>query len=114
MERDWNPIGASTVRKALLVLGIMLRFAIGDHVVKVNPVRFVKKPAQRTRKAAHQRPPREKLVKLFASTRGRTRIVVRIAAATGMREGEIFGPRWRGVDLKARTIQLLIEQAVRR
>ena len=51
----WKPIGASTVRKALLVLGIVFRFAMRDHVVAVNPVSFVKKPSVRTRKAAEER-----------------------------------------------------------
>jgi hypothetical protein len=47
-----EPLGASTVRKALLVLGIVFRFSMRDHVVAVNPVSFAKKPSVRTRKAA--------------------------------------------------------------
>jgi hypothetical protein len=33
VEPEWNPIGASTVRKTLPVLGIVFRFAMRDHVV---------------------------------------------------------------------------------
>jgi integrase len=77
-----------------------------DHVVTNNPASFVKKPTQRTRKGADQRLTPEQLAALFAVTSGRTRIVVRIGAATGMREGEIFGLRWRDVDLKGRQIQV--------
>jgi integrase len=106
MEPDWKPVGASTVRKALLVVGILYRFAMRDHVVTSNPASFVKKPTQRTRKGADQRLTPEQLAALFAVTSGRTRIVVRIGAATGMREGEIFGLRWRDVDLKGRQIQV--------
>jgi len=103
---EWKPIGASTVRKALLVLGIVFRFAMRDHVVAVNPVSFVKKPSVRTRKASEERLTPEQLAELFAVATDRTRIVIRIAATTGMREGEIFALRWRDVDTKARLIQV--------
>ena len=92
-------VGPSTVRKALLVIGILFRFAVRDHIVQVNPASFVKKPAVRTRKAANERLSPEQLGGFFAGLKGRTRIVVWVGAATGMREGEIFGLRWGDVDL---------------
>jgi integrase len=95
---EWKPVGASTVRKALLLLGIVFRFAMRNHVVAVNPVSFVKKPSMRARKAAEERLAPEQLAKLFSVATDRTRIVIRIAATTGMREGEILGLRWRDVD----------------
>lgn len=98
--------GPSTVRKALLVLGIVFRFAMRDHIVSVNPCAFVKKPSVRTRKAAEERLTPEQLAALFAHCSGRTRIVVRLAANTGMREGEIFALRWRDVDLKGKLIRV--------
>jgi integrase len=103
---DWKPLGPSTVRKALLVVGILYRYAMRDHIVTVNPASFVKKPSVRTRKGAEQRLTPEQLAALFTHCSGRTRIVVRIAATTGMREGEIFGLRWRDVDLKGRLIHV--------
>jgi integrase len=135
IEPDWKPIGASTVRKALLVVGILFRFAMRDHIVAVNPASFVKKPSVRTRKAAEERLTPEQLSRLFADLKARaaieeskrrererrrkkeatgytvnaparTLIVVRVGAATGMREGEIFGLRWRDVDLKERLIHV--------
>jgi integrase len=106
VDPEWKPIGASTVRKALLVLGIVFRFAMRDHVVAVNPVSFVKKPSVRTRKGAEERLTPEQLAGLFAVATDRTRIVIRIAATTGMREGEILGLRWRDVDTKARLVQV--------
>jgi len=106
IEPEWKPLGASTVRKALLVVGILFRFAMRDHIVAVNPASFVKKPTVRTRKAAEERLTPAQLTGFFGTLKGRTRIVVRIGAATGMREGEIFGLRWRDVDLKERVIRI--------
>ena len=78
----WKPLGASTVRKCLLVMGILFRYAMRDHVVSVNPASFVKKPSMRTRRAAEERLTPEQLAVLFTHCTGRTRIVVRLAAAT--------------------------------
>jgi hypothetical protein len=75
VEPGWQPLGASTVRKALLVLGILFRFAMRDHIVAVNPAALVRKPAVRTRKAADERLTPEQLAALFATLSGRTRIV---------------------------------------
>jgi len=105
-EPDWKPLGPSTVRKALLVMGILFRFAMRDHIVAVNPAALVRKPAVRTRKAADERLTPEQLAALFGTLNGRTRIVVRVGAATGMREGEIFGLRWGDVALKERMIHV--------
>ena len=98
--------GSSPVRKALLVMGRMFRFAMRDHVVTTNPTVDVSKPTTRARKGADERLTAEQLVALFAATSGRTRVVVRIGAGTGMREGEIFGLRWRDVDLEGRVIHV--------
>jgi integrase len=103
---EWKPVGPSTVRKCLLVVGILYRYAMRDHIVSVNPAGFVKKPSVGTRKAAEQRLTPEQLAVLFTHTTGRTRIVVRIAATCGMREGEIFGLRWSDVDLKGKLIRV--------
>ena len=105
-EPEWKPLGPSTVRKAILVMGILFRFAMRDHIVAVNPAALVRKPAVRTRKAAEERLTPEQLAGLFETLHGRTRIVVRIGAATGMREGETFGLGWGDVDLKARMIHV--------
>jgi integrase len=103
---DGQPLGGSTVRKCLLVVGILYRYAMRDHIVSVNPASFVKKPTVRTRKAAEERLTPEQLAVLFTHCTGRTRIALRIAASTGAREGEIFGLRWRDIDLKAKQIRI--------
>jgi integrase len=66
----------------------------------------LRKPAVRTRKAADERLTPQQLATLFGTLSGRTRIVVRVGAATGMREGEIFGLRWGDVDLRGRMIHV--------
>jgi integrase len=103
---DWKALGPSTVRKALLVVGILYRFAMRDHIVSVNPASFVKKPTVRTRKAAEERLTPQQLSVLFTHCTGRTRVALRLAVATGMREGELFGLRWRDVDLKGKLIHV--------
>jgi integrase len=97
-------VGASTVRKALLVLGILFRFAMRDHIVTHDPTAHVKKPTVRKRKEKEERLTPEQLGKLFTVLKGCPRIIVRVAAGTGMREGEIFGLQWKNVDLKGRMI----------
>ena len=99
-------VGPSTVRKALLVVGILFRFAMRDHIVQVNPASFVKKPAVRTRKSAAERLTPEQLGRFMTGLHGRTRIVVWIGASTGMREGEIFGLRWVDVHLEQQFIRV--------
>lgn len=99
-------IGAATVHRALVVFGILYRFAMRDHIVSVNPVSLIRKPAIRSRKGAQEWLTPEQLAHLFTTLKGRTRIIVRIGAATGMREGEIFGLRWRDVDLQEQVIHV--------
>jgi integrase len=70
-----------------------------DHIVQVNPASFVKKPSVRARKGPEERLTPEQLGGFFSGLKGRIRIVVWIGAATGMREGEIFGLRWGDVIL---------------
>lgn len=98
--------GKSPVRKALIVMGRLYRFAKRDHIVTHNPTVDVGKPTVRSRKDADERLTPEQLVELFATVKGRTRVTVRIGAGTGMREGEIFGLRWKDVDLEGRAIQV--------
>ncbi|MDB6014603.1 MAG: integrase family protein [Gammaproteobacteria bacterium] len=122
--------GKSPVRKALIVMGRLYRFAKRDHIVTHNPTIDVGKPTVRSRKGAEERLTPEQLATLFDVLKGprtlrvpkrgsggtsvrvvdngwaRTRVVVHIGARTGLREGEIFGLRWKDVDLDTRTIQV--------
>jgi integrase len=75
-------------------------------MVTVNPASFVKKPAVRTRKAAEERLTPEQLAVRFTHCTGRTRVALRLAAATGMHEGELFGLRWGEVHLKGKLIHV--------
>ena len=122
--------GKSPVRKALIIMGRLYRFAKRDHIVSHDPTIDVSKPTVRSRKDADERLTPEQLAALFEVVKGprtlrvpkrgssgpgirvvdngwaRTQVVVHIGARTGLREGEIFGLRWRDVDLEARTIQV--------
>jgi integrase len=97
--------GKSPVRKALIVMGRLFRFAKRDHIVTHNPTVDVGKPNVRSRKGAEERLTPEQLADLFDVVSGRTRVVVHTGARTGMREGEIFGLLWGSVDLPNRRIQ---------
>jgi integrase len=98
--------GRSPVRKALIVLGRLFRFAKRDHLVAHNPTVDVGKPSVRSRKGEHERLTPGQLKKLFKVVRGRTRVAVQLGARTGMREGEIFGLRWGNVDVQNRVIHV--------
>jgi len=96
--------GASTVRNAMLTLGLLFRFAMRDHLATFNPVELARRPVVGSRKAMTLSP--EQLEGLFAAARGRARIVIRLGACTGMRRGEIMGLTWGAVDLENREIRV--------
>lgn len=81
-----NGEGKSSVRQALIVMGRLYRFAKCDHIVTHNPTVDVGKPTVRSRKGTEERLTPEQLQALFATVKGRTRVVVPIGAGTGMRE----------------------------
>jgi integrase len=112
---DFKPIGASTVRKALLVVGILYRYAMRDHIVSVNPASFVKKPSVRTRRGAEERLTPEQLAVLFSRCYSRGAIHSYDRAADRRRDrmprGGLFGLRWRDVDLKGRLISVCLQYA---
>jgi integrase len=97
--------GKSPVRKALIVMGRLYRFAKRDHIVTHNPTVDVGKPTVRSRKGAEERLTPEQLADLFDVVSGRTQVVVHIGARIGMREGEIFGLLWGSVELQNRRIR---------
>jgi hypothetical protein len=93
---DW------TVRSVLATTSAVFGFAIRDEVVASNPCEALKgdKPA-----AKAKNPPRaltaEEVRDLVDSAPKRYRLLLATACFTGMRESEVFGLRWRDVDLEA-------------
>lgn len=101
-----------TVKKALGVLKAALNEARKDERLDRNPAEFVDPPAM---KAAAQNPLDERqqqvlLADLNAYTEAHpndpSRLAIKTALLTGMRQGEICALTWADVDLDARTITI--------
>lgn len=85
------------------VLSAMLKQAVRWQLVSVNPCAAVDAPRPR-RFVAHVPHP-EELARLFATADGTPYgPLVRLAALTGARQGELLGLRWRDVDWEERRL----------
>ena len=91
------------------VLSAVLRTAVTWGHLRENPARGVKLPELRT---VRPKPvlTLEQARRLLARLDIQARTMVGVALLTGIRRGELFGARWRDVDLLARIIT--VEQAV--
>ena len=107
-----------TVKKALTVLRAALKNACKDGRLNVNPAEFVDPPMA---KAAPQNPLNDRqqqtlLADLDAYTQAHpkdpSRLAIKTALLTGMRQGELCALRWADVDTEARTID--VKQSVGR
>lgn len=105
-------VGASTVRKELVLLGTILELAIREWGLKGfdNPVRTVKKPPNglaRERRLNSEEQARFDYA--LSLCRNNTAIaVIKFAKATAMRRSEILGLKWADVDLVNGTARLAI------
>ena len=103
-------LAAVTVKKALTVLRAALKNACADERLDRNPAEFVDPPAM---KAAAQNPLDERQQQLLLSDLNAyteahphdpSRLAIKTALLTGMRQGEICALRWADIDLDSRTI----------
>lgn len=100
-------VGRRTINKALSLLGTLFNQAIESERIHHQPVKNVMLPKQHDDEEeeydgeeievlslAEQR-------RLIAETDGGLRVLLLTALATGMRQGELLGLRWKDLDLKA-------------
>lgn len=117
--RDWRlqTVSGSSVRREMTLLSAVFELARTEWKwVLVNPIRDVRKPRE-SKARARLVLPREYRAILAAGDyrpgqrpKNKTQLVVAawcLALRTGMRAGEILKLRWRHVDLKRRTAELL-------
>ncbi len=99
-------VSPATVNRELAVLKAMFNKAIKwDKFDSTNPVKdvpFLREGNQRLRYLE-----KEEIAKLVQSSRGIIRPLVIMAVNTGMRRGELFGLKWKDVDLSQNLIHLL-------
>ena len=85
-------VSAATIDHYHRVLRVIMRRAVVDDLIAKPPTVGVKRPKPATKDMAL--PKDADMVELIGRTRGDVRIAVRIAAACGMRRGELVGLRW--------------------
>lgn len=97
---------AASVRLTLAFLRTVYSWAVKQHIVAVNPCREVESPRQRRLLEFLSR---EEVPRLLAHAQTHApQVHPMIAAAlyTGMRKGELFGLRWRDLDLESRRLDV--------
>lgn len=101
--------GVRTINKALTVLVMMFNYAARHRWVDFNPAEYVER--LRDSRGIGHRPiddniltPHEVRRLIDATDAGRDRLLIQLAAFTGMRQGEILGLQWGDVDWERRQI----------
>lgn len=90
-------ISESTLRKELIGLGTVFRWAKRRGLVAVNPLADYEKPKEPSERHIAILSPEQELV-LLAHLPPLERDVVEWALYSGMRRGEVFGLRWKDID----------------
>lgn len=103
-------IGVVTVRKVHSLLRGALGQAVRWEMIATNPAANASPPPEPARSTAEFTPDvdqvRRLLVTLAESPDQDFSMIVRLAAATGLRRGEICGLQWRDCDLEARRLHV--------
>lgn len=90
-----------------LAAGVM-RAAVRDRLVGVNPCEGVRLPRRRRKDTDDQVISREELIsQLLPQVPERNRALVGLAGGTGLRWGECTGLRWDAIDLDAGTVRVV-------
>lgn len=107
--RDGRPLSPRTVEFARAVLRRAMSDAVLERIIPVNPVTGTKRP--KVTKPKHQTWTGDQLrTYLDQAPAHRFGAMYAVAAATGMRRGELCGLRWVDVDLDAGVVR--VEQSV--
>jgi integrase len=91
----------ATIRNMVTPLGAMFRYAVEeDQILKVNPAANIRIPTEaRVRRRKVVPPTRSQVEQIIGHARNEdTKDAIRVAAATGLRRGELFGLTWQDVD----------------
>lgn len=99
-------VGESTLRKEIIALGTVFRWAEQRGLVTRNPIARYRKPEEPSdRTIAVLEPDQE--TKLLAALSPWARDVVEWALCSGMRRGEVLGLLWRDVDRAQEVVRVL-------
>jgi integrase len=110
VELERAGVGPAAVRKTLAVLQSMLQRAVEWEQIRSNPVRVVRKPAARRKRAVRASPPEEVerlRAGLLSDDRLRDATLVSVLVYAGLRPQELLALQW--WHIRDRTI--LVEQA---
>jgi integrase len=103
--RGRGPLSATTVVHHARILHEALKHAVNEGLLAVNPADRVRPPRKAHREMAVL--DQEQTSRLLEAAKGtRFHIPVLLAVGAGLRRGEIFGLRWRDVDLKGGSLSV--------
>ncbi len=88
----------ATLRKLLVTLGSILRYAVQRKFLESNPVREMEKPKTTQKNKVDLLKPREIRALIGNSTNQKFKTLFTLATMSGMRQGEILGLKWDNID----------------
>jgi integrase len=97
-DRKSDRLSPDTRLRVVLTLGYVLKLARKRRLISHNPISDADKPSPRRRKP--ELPTLDELTRLSDAMRTpETRAFVFVAAFTGLRKSELFGLKWKDIDL---------------
>lgn len=89
---------APTLKKFLVTLGSIFKYAVQKGYCEYNPVREIEKPKLNRRKPIDILKPKEIRALLDHVSNQKTKCLYTLAVMSGMRQGEILGLKWTDID----------------
>lgn len=97
-------LAPGTVRVVTSYLKCVFAWALKGGIIERDPVKLVELPRLTTDSVEYLS--KEEIRRLLAQCEGMLAVAVRVALHLGLRKGEIFGLRWRDLDLETRRITI--------